>query len=214
MTLRSPSRRLRHAFTLLEVMVALGIMALAMMVLVDTQSTAVMMTNEGDRIRTATMLANEKMKEVALTLEVEGWSSQDIEEEGEFEDFGNEEFRGDSLHLDYDEDQLSEFRWAYTVRSIDLTIPSDLGSMAGDLAGGGYWGETQDEPDVGGMPDLADFGFGPDKIAEMLSPYLREVRVLVWWGENEDEVDQVEIVHHVINPSGVVSNPDEDGRDK
>jgi prepilin-type N-terminal cleavage/methylation domain-containing protein len=202
----------RRAFTLLEVMVALGIMALAMMVLVDTQSTAVMMTNEGDNIRTATMLADEKMKEIALTLEVEGWSSQDVEEEGEFEDFGNEEFRGDALHLDYDDDELSEFRWAYTVRSIDLTIPSDLGSMAGDLAGGGYWGDTEEEADVGGMPDLADFGFGPDKIAEMLSPYLREVRIIVWWGKNEDELDQVEIVHHVINPTGVVSDPDQDGQ--
>ena len=204
--------RSRSAFTLLEVLIALGIMAVAMMVLVDTQSTAVMMTSEGDRIRTATMLADEKMKEVSLQLEVEGWSSQDIEEEGEFEDFGNEEFRGDALHLDYDEDALAEYRWAYTVRSIDLTLPSDIGAMAGDLAGGGYWGETQDEPDVGGMPDLADFGFGPDKIAEMLSPYLREVRVLVWWGENDEGIDQVEIVHHVINPSGVVSDPDQDGR--
>lgn len=202
----------RRAFTLLEVMVALGIMALAMMVLVDTQSTAVMMTNEGDHIRTATMLADEKMKEVALTLEVEGWSSQDIEEEGEFEDFGNEEFRGDALHLDYDEGALAEFRWAYTVRAIDLTIPSDLGAMAGDLAGGGYWGDTDEQADVGGMPDLADFGFGPDKIAEMLSPYLREVRVIVWWGDNDDELDQVEIVHHVINPTGVVSDPDQDGQ--
>ena len=201
----------RRGFTLLEVMIALGIMSLAMMVLVDTQSTAVLMTSESDRLRTATMLADEKMKEIVLLLEVEGWSSQDIEEEGEFEDFGNEEFRGDSLHLDYDEDHLSGYRWAYTVRSIDLTLPTDLGAMAGDLAGGGYWGETDNEPDVGGMPSLDDFGFGPDKIAEMLSPYLREVRVLVWWGDNEDELDQVELVHHVINPTGVVSNPDQDG---
>ena len=29
--------------------------------------------------------------------------------------------------------------------------------------------------------------------------------MLVWWGENEDELDQVEIVTHVINPSGAVS---------
>jgi prepilin-type N-terminal cleavage/methylation domain-containing protein len=203
-------RRDRRAFTLLEVLVALGIMAVAMVVLVESQTAAVFMTTESNRIRTSTMLANERMKEVVLQLEVEGWSSSDIEEEGDFSDFGNEEFRGDALHLEFAEGELEEYRWAYTVRSIDLQMPSDLGAMAGDLAGGGYWGDLDEQPDVGGAPDLADFGFGPDKIAEMLSPYLREVRVIVWWGENEEELDQIEIVHHVINPSGAVTDPDQD----
>jgi hypothetical protein len=34
----------------------------------------------------------------------------------------------------------------------------------------------------------------------------------VWWGDNEDEDDQVELVHHVVNPTGMVkSTGDENG---
>ena len=52
---------MRRAFTLLEVMVALGILALGLMVLVESQGGAVMMTTESHRIMTATILAQEKM---------------------------------------------------------------------------------------------------------------------------------------------------------
>jgi hypothetical protein len=42
-------------------------------------------------------------------------------------------------------------------------------------------------------------------IGEMLSPYFRELRVRVWWTDIElDGFDPVEIVTHVINPSGRV----------
>ena len=47
-------------------------------------------------------------------------------------------------------------------------------------------------------------GIDSDVVTEMLSPYFREVRVRVWWGENEDDLDQVELVSHVINPSGTI----------
>jgi prepilin-type N-terminal cleavage/methylation domain-containing protein len=198
----------RRAFTLLEVMIALGIMALAMLVLVDTQATSVLMTSEGDKIRTGAMLADEKMKEVNLLLEVEGWSSQDIEEEGDFAEFGNEEFRGDSLHLDIDPDELSDYHWAYTVRAIELQLP-DLGGAAEQLQDGGYWGDVPESQatndNVGGPMDLGDLGFGPEQLTEMLSPYLREARVIVWWGKNEEGEDQIELVTHVINPSGAIN---------
>ena len=53
--------------------------------------------------------------------------------------------------------------------------------------------------------DLSDVGVSGDMISEALSPYIREGRVLVWWGENEDETDQVELVTHIVNPSGQVT---------
>ena len=30
-------------------------------------------------------------------------------------------------------------------------------------------------------------------------------RVRVWWGDNEEENDQVELTTHIINPTGVVT---------
>lgn len=200
--------RSRHGFTLLEVIVALGILAVGLMVLVDTQATSLFMVTDTDKTTTATMLAQEKMTEAMLELERDGWSSMDIEEEGVFEDFGNEEFRGESLHLDATVD-YSEFHYAFTVRKIELNLPSDMGSMADQMTGAGYYGDDQseqiEESDVSAGMDLGDFGISPDMITEYLGDFIREVRVIVWWGENEDETDQIELVHHVINPSGALN---------
>ncbi len=201
----------RAGFTLLEVIVALGILVVGLTVLIDTQATAVLMSTDMERMTTATMLAEEKMTEALLVLEQEGWTSQDIEEEGDFSDFGDEEFRGDALHLDLGA-ELEDFHWAYTVRAIDLTLPDDVWSMASQLADGGYWQEEKTENmDLSGAPDLGTLGITPDLVTEYLSNYIREVRVLVWWGDNEDGTDQVELVHHVINVSGKVTEVEDQG---
>jgi len=194
----------RRAFTLLEVVISLGILATAMVVLIDSQAFAVFSTREADFIIRSTQLAEEKMMEVQILMEREGFSDQDIEEEGDFEEFGAEEFRGDDLHLDL-EDELKDFRWAYTVRKIELSMPPNLGGMASDLAGGGYFGEEKSaEMDVGGAPDLGDMGVSGDMITDTLADYIREVRVRVWWGDNEDETDQIELTSHIINPTGIM----------
>lgn len=198
--MKTPTRR---GFTLLEVIIALGILAVSVMILVETQAGALLMSTDADRMITATMLAEEKLLEAQLTLEREGWSTQDIEESGNFDDFGSEDFRGGALNVDM-EDQFEGFQWAYTVRKIDLNIPTDLGSMTGDLSEGGYFGDRDVSAAQETQPDLTDLGISPDMITEYLGDYIREVRVIVWWGDNEDEVDQVELVTHVINPTGAI----------
>jgi len=202
--------RLRRAFTLLEVVIAIGILTVTLLVLVESQASAVFMTVDGRKVSTATMLADEKMQEVILTLEREGWSSQDIDEEGDFEGFGSEEFRGEDANIDTDHE---EFKWAYTVRRIELNIPTDLSGTADQLADGGGLGAQAQEEGLGDAGlDLSMIpGFSPDMVMDQLAGFMREVRVRVWWGENEDEEDQVELVHHVINPSGVVTNTGDDG---
>ena len=48
-----------------------------------------------------------------------------------------------------------------------------------------------------------------DAITQMLGPYIREVRVRVWWGEDSDEAEElgneVVLTGHVVNPTGVLS---------
>lgn len=200
--------RSRRAFTLLEVVIAIGILSVTLLVLVDSQASAVFMTVDGRKVSTATMLADEKMQEVILTLEREGWTSQDIEEEGDFEGFGGEDFRGEDANIDTD---YEEFHWAYTVRRIELNIPTDLSGTADQLAdGGGLGAEAQEEGLGDAGLDLSMIpGFSPDMIMDQLAGFMREVRVRVWWGENEEGEDQVEFIHHVINPTGVVTNTDD-----
>jgi len=167
------------------------------------------MTNETEKLLMAGMLAREKMVEVQLIVESDGFGEADIEEEGDFTDFGTED--GLSLGLDIS-DEYEDFQWAYTIRKIELTLGGleggDMTGMADNLAGQGYWGEQSDEVSSSQdaqqqTPGLDEMGVSSDMITDMLGNYIREVRVLVWWGENEDELDQVEIVSHVINPSGI-----------
>jgi prepilin-type N-terminal cleavage/methylation domain-containing protein len=202
---------MKRAFTLLEVMIAVAILAGALTVLVHAQATAVLMTTETEKLLIATMLAKEKMAEVQLMMESEGFGEQDIEEDGDFDDFGDVE--GLDLNLDVD-DEYDDFYWAYTVRRIELDLGGDFTGTAEQLAGQGYWGD-QDYDEQGSQgsmsgkdqqsqqPGLDDMGVSSDMITEMLGGYIREVRVLVWWGENEDELDQVEITTHVINQSAL-----------
>jgi len=192
----------RAGFTLLEVTIAMAILALQLFVLMSVQSKAGIKTYVADRYATATFLAREKGTEVSLLLEREGFGDSDLEENGDFEDFGLDE---DDLD-DY-ADAFVEYRWAYTVREVSMGLAGDMASMAGDLAGTGYWGEETESSDMStaDTPGLSDLGVDGDMIGEMLSPYMRELRVRVWWEDIEkDGYDPVEFVTHVINPSGQV----------
>ncbi len=196
--MRTHRQRPDPGFTLLEVVIALAILASSLVVLVQTQGIAVLMTVEGERYLTATNLARQKMAEITLRLEEEGFIDRDeVSEEGDFEDL-------DDAWDGYDLDEaVQDYRWAYVIREIDLTMAADLGSMAEGMMGDAL---PDDAPAQVDSPDITDVpGFSDDMLADMLNPYIREVRVLVWWGENEDELDQVELVTHAINPSGVVS---------
>ena len=200
----------RRAFTILETTIALAILVAGIAILTSGYGSAVFMTHDADNVRMATMLAEEKLIEAQLELEREGWTTRDVNKDGDFGNLGREDFRGSENH-DFDDlkDQLENYKWAYTVRKIELQIPTDLQSMAGNLADGGYYGDQQTNNLQDNTFDLGDLGITPEKISDHLSNYMREVRVRVWWGEDEKDTEsQVELLTHVINPSGMVTDPD------
>jgi prepilin-type N-terminal cleavage/methylation domain-containing protein len=205
--------RLRRAFTLLEVVIALAILAVGMTVLLQTQATAVVMTSEADKMRIGTLLAQEKMAECELYVEKNGFSSEDIDEDGDFSDFGEEDFRADVGDIDI-ASTLGDYRWAYTIREIELTMPDDLTGTASELIGEGYLGDVDmsETTTTDNSLDLGDLGLTSDTVTDQLSSYIREVRVLVWWSDEKDDegnyIDSVELVTHVINPSGFVVQGD------
>ncbi|MFZ5481025.1 MAG: hypothetical protein ACOZNI_29960, partial [Myxococcota bacterium] len=113
-------------------------------------------------------------------------------------------------------DAFEEYKWAYTIREVDLQI-GDMSGLADQLGAAGY-GPSEEEQaaasDAGQETpetrDLSDMGVSPDMVSDMLKPYIREVRVLVWWGEDEPDLEEgcedcIELVSHVINPTGVVT---------
>jgi prepilin-type N-terminal cleavage/methylation domain-containing protein len=211
--------RRRKGFTLLEVVIALGILAVGMTVLLQTQATAVVMTSEAEKVRVGTLLAQEKMAECQLYVEKNGFSTNDVDDDGDFKDFGAEDFRADAGDIDMG-DALENYRWAYTIRQIELTMPEDLTGTASDLLDQGYFGTTAQEQVASSETDtesldLGDLGLSSDMVTDQLSNYMREVRVMVWWSDEQDDegnyLDSVELVTHVINPSGFVIQGDTGG---
>jgi len=201
--------RSQRGFSLIEITIALSILVLALSILVENQGFAAFMTRDAEKIRIATMLAEEKMIEAQLQLELEGWKTSDIDEDGDFDDLGSEEFRGSGSNLDLD-DEFEDYQWAYTIRKIEMNMPADMGGMMDDMMGSGYYGDQSQNEDIqNNQMDLGDIGISSDMITEYLSDYIREVRVMVWWEEDFEETgDYVELLTHVVNPSGVVTDPE------
>jgi len=207
-------QRRRRGFSLLEVMVALAILVVSMVVLVETQSSAALITLEAERVITATDLANAKMNETLLLVEEEGFTNNDVSESGDFDDFGDDAF--DLAHGD----ELKNYHWEFWVSEIDLALAGDIAGMASELESSGVIGgagggdAAAGGAAAGGGDPLANLGLSSEMITEMLTPYIREVRVRVWWGEGSDEAeergDEVVVVSHLVNPTGTVFAGDED----
>lgn len=198
----------RRGFSLLEVMIALAILTTSVVILVETQSTAAWATREAEKVVTGTDLAQYKLSEALLLVESEGFQDGEIFESGDFDDLGDE-----VLNLQMGE-AFEDFHWEYAVQEIDIQLAGDIAAMASDFAGGDEGGAGGEGGGLGGaIPGLSG-GLGallsPEMISQMLGPYIREVRVRVWWGENSDEAEEygseVILVSQVINPSGELAN--------
>jgi hypothetical protein len=192
---------------LLEVMVALAILTVSLVILAETQGSAVVLTNEAERMITASDLAQLKLTEALLRVESEGFQVADTYETGDFSDLGD-----DALDMEFGP-ELEDYHWEYAISEVDIDMLGDIATMTSELdqaMGGNEPGEG------GGMPAannpaldaLAAFGFGPEQITEMIGPFIREVRVRVWWGEDseraEEEGWEVVITTHAINPTGML----------
>lgn len=199
----------RRAFTLLEIVIALAILSISLMVLIDGEAQAVVMTVDSQKTIIGNALAQEKMSEVQFTLEMEGWTDANISEEGDFSDYGSDGSWGEDIDF---EGEFDDYKWAYTVRKVELSLGDTSGAMESmQSAGMGLPEDPTGNSSGADEKDLSDLGVQPDAISDMLAPFLREVRVLVWWGEDpkdgSDCEDCIELVTHLINPNGQVNTP-------
>lgn len=203
---RYPTRR-RGGFTLLEVMVALAILVVALVALVESQSTGAEITLEAEQYMTATHLAQEKLVEVRLYLEKEGFGTDDTYEEGDFDDFGDEV-------LDIEFKDLKEYHWEWLISEVDMEQFGDLLAMLDTFTADQEEAVSDREGTEGaiseGLPDLTSFGISNETIGMQIARYVREVRVRVWWGEDSDLAEErgheVIITTHAVNPSGDMMN--------
>lgn len=104
---------LRHlkpfsGFTLLEVLIAVAILAASLLAIFSMESSSLIRARRGEEMQIATMLANTKLAEVVL----------DLKKSSDFPDEKSEEGK-------FDDEEFSDYRWEMKIRpvSIPLAMP-------------------------------------------------------------------------------------------
>jgi general secretion pathway protein I len=136
------SRRTNSAgsrgFTLLEVMVALAILATTLVVLLQIITNNVRATNHAKLTTAATLLVRSKMTDIEDGILENGFSTDDESEKGTFRDQGYPDFRWDSrierIELPTDMKQLAEQKTTDDSKSKD-PMQALTGMMGGLMSG-------------------------------------------------------------------------------
>ncbi|HVP68981.1 MAG TPA: prepilin-type N-terminal cleavage/methylation domain-containing protein [Anaeromyxobacteraceae bacterium] len=190
-------------FTLLEVLIALTVLAGSLLAISDLAGNAIRNYAYARDLSVATLLAREKMAELEERYEDSGFRDFDETQDGDFADQGR-----------------PEFRWKLEVRKPDTKLSADqllavfLGAnpddvntqellsklLGGQQAAGGASSSTQPAAGIGGamggifQTQLTAFG-------EDIKKAIRELRLVVSWksGKREESFD-VSTYLVVLNP--------------
>lgn len=112
-----------RGFTLLEVLIALMILAISLTVLLQAQASSLANAARSRDVTIATLLARSKLIDIERKLFHEGFVTNSEDEDGDFRDEGHE-----------------EVKWKYRVSDIQLDL-SSLSALCGVLGGGDQGGK-------------------------------------------------------------------------
>jgi general secretion pathway protein I len=139
MTLDPHTSTRNRGFTLLEVMVAMGILAISYVTLLETQSASIRLSTFGRQTTAAIFLAQYKMEETEEKLLKDGFPETDQDEDGNFEEQG-----------------YPGYRWKIQVKKIELPLGEALNSLL-SAQGRGEAGQKGGSPGtLGEMKNLSD----------------------------------------------------------
>jgi len=198
----------RRGATLLEVMVALGILATAYVALMQVQSGSIRLSTYGKQLTVATFLAQSKLEEVQEELIKEGFPDMDETDEDNFDELGYQNFRWKLEILKIElplgaafEQLLTSFGQPTAGGDDKASSSSALGSMAGNPDLGQFSGLLQGAGGkMGGMASLISpemLRGQVDMLSDMLEQAIREVRLTVTWGDGRPG-DEMVITTHIV----------------
>ncbi|MBL9008235.1 MAG: type II secretion system protein [Myxococcales bacterium] len=180
-------RRVRErGFTLVEVMLAMAILAGVLTGLTLSVTRAVRVANHARLMTTATFLCRQKLVELEDKFIVEGFTDEaGVKEE----------------HGEYKEDEFKRYAWSRTVERIHLPNVSDIQAAATKLIqdkqqiGGGAAGSAGGSPAGGSGANLgSNIGGMIGPVKEMLEQGIRRVTVRITWDEPGKGEQKVEVV--------------------
>lgn len=160
---QKPSRgQRRRGFTLIEVMVAIGVLAICFTAIFNVQASSIQAASRTKYITAATLLAHSKMVDIEQQLNVEGFSEFAEDMEGTFEEEG-----------------WPEFRWRAKILKVRIPIPSNMPGESDSNS------DSSSENSTNNVYASMISGYST-MISDIISGALREVNLVVEWDEGAD----------------------------
>jgi len=195
----------QSGFTLLEVMVAMAILAVTLVALLETQGQSLVMTNYAKHLIVATLLARSKMVDLEMELYKNGFDQFDEELDGDFEEEGFPKYRWEA--------KVSKLKMSINLNmlGIDENNPGGLGNFFGGMGGspGGFlpaMGSQQGglgiTPQAALMAPIAGF---IQPFLDQLTESIRKVDLTIYWQSGNKE-EKLTITTHFVNIPGVTTS--------
>ncbi len=199
---RAPALRTRAlGFTLLEVMVALGVLAMALMAIADLGGNALRNHEYAHQLSKATLLARGKMAELEETYEDKGFKDFDEADEGDFAAQDHPEFKW-SVELKKPEAQLSpEQLLGYLTGSAGGDAQDVLAKLMGASPSSGAGPQPAPVQGIAGAAMSNLFKTQLTAFGEQIKKSLREMRLTVAWLDGRQRRQFTVVTHLVVlNP--------------
>ena len=174
-----------RGFTLLEVMVALAILATTLIVLLQIITNNVRATNHAKMTTAATLLARSKMTDIEDSVLENGFSTDNESDKGTFRD-----------------QNFPSFRWESLIERIEL--PTDMKQAAQDEASDSSKSKDPMQALTGMMGGLMSGFMDPIRIG--LEESVRRVTVKVFWDEVGRRDLSFEVVEFLTDPAKLDAN--------
>ncbi len=194
-------RSAQAGFTLLEVMVALAILAVSLTWLVEATSRAIAAENHAKLVSAATFLARGRLVELEDELAEKGFTDDSFAKEtsGDFEEKGFKRFKWSTV-IDKIELPNTDQVQTLVTQGLEAQQGATLGTIGGTppapvLPGGG----AANTP-VGSSAGMLSSQFGI--IKDVLEQSIRRARVRIVWNEGRTE-QNVEITEYLTDPRRV-----------
>ena len=180
---RDKGRKTTSGFTLLEIMIAVAILAATTVVLLRIVTNNIRATNHAKLTTAATFLARTKISDVEDDVLYNGFTTETETDKGTFKDEGP---------------GYERFRWESMIERIEL--PTDMTTKAQDTA-------TKSSQEAKSPMELMS-GFLGGMMSAFIEPIriglqesVRKVTVRVFWDEHGRPDQTIEVVEYLTDPS-------------
>lgn len=173
-----------RAFSLLEVMVAVAILAVGLTVLLQVQARSITLAQQARAMTVATMLARGKLLDCQADLTKKGFSIGDYDEEGHFGDEG-----------------YANFYWECHAYKPDIPV-ADTADVQQAFAATGTEDTAAAAEQQGGDIGMQFLAPVLSQLSGVLGDSIRELVVIVRWGQGTD-AEELQVATHVIDKTAV-----------